>query len=263
MENRYGPEEQVNFESSDGLTLAGTYRRIQGRPKGSVVLAHGILTHRDYAGFYPELAAELARGGFESLRFDFRGHGDSDGTLEQMTIAGEVDDLAAAVEFVRSRHHHRIGIVGTSLGAGIAVLHTAGAPRPPFALVLLGSVLDYRRTFLEPETPWAEKWFTPSALARAHTTGVLSLGNTAIGLGLIREFETVKPAEILRDLSVPVLMIHGDEDPVAPFHVARGIARASSNVTFARVGGAKHYFEGSEKRVFRSISQWLGGEVHA
>lgn len=251
----------MRFESSDGVALSGILRRIKRKPKASIVLAHGIMTEKDYGGFYPALAADLAGHGFESLRFDFRGHGESEGRPEEMTIAGEVKDLAAAVRLLRRHKPPHLGIVGTSVGAGIAVLYAARARRHPFALVLLSSVLDYRRTFLEPETPWAKKWFTPSALAKGYASGMLDLGFFALGRGLLREFQTVRPAEVLRELVIPVLMIHSEHDPIAPFRAARDAARYIPGVKFIRVRGAGHYFEGSRPRVLREISRWLNARI--
>lgn len=257
------PEERVIFESEDGVTLAGTLRITDTTPKAGFVLAHGILTDKDYGGFYAALAAELASRGFDSLRFDFRGHGESEGRLEEMTIAGEVRDLNAAVRFLRNRHVRHVGIVGTSFGAGIAVLYAARADRPPSALVLLSSILDYRRGFLEPETPWARKWFTPSALNAAYASGTLSLHGVRLGVGLIREFGTTHPEETLRDLAIPVLMVHSERDPIASFPAARDAAMSSSRVEFIPVGEGEHYFEGAEARVFGQIVRWLEAQTPA
>lgn len=253
----------MTFESSDGVRLSGIYRSVEGSPKAGVVLAHGILVEKDYGDFYPALAKALARHGFESLRFDFRGHGESEGRLEEMTIAGEVEDLATAVRFLRGRRALHIGIVGTSFGAGIAVIYAAQAPRTPFALVLLSSILDFRRGFLEPETPWAKKWFTPSAFAAAYARGTLDLAGLSLGITLVREFEAVHPAKVLRNLIAPVLMVHGAQDPIASFPAANDAARSSPGVKFIRVDGGEHYFEGFEVRVFRQVSRWLDAQVPA
>lgn len=253
----------MTFESTGGVSLSGIYRSVEGSPKAGVVLAHGILVEKNYGGFYPALSTALARLGLESLRFDFRGHGESEGRLEEMTIAGEVEDLATAVRFLRGRQASPVGIVGTSLGAGIAVVYVAQARRTPFALILLSSILDFRRGFLEPETPWAKKWFTPSALAAAYARGTLDLGGRSLGIALVREFEAVHPAKVLRDLTVPVLMVHGAQDPIASFPAAQEAAQSSPGVKFVRVGGGEHYFEGAEVRVFRQISKWLDAQVPA
>ena len=256
-------EQRVTFTSSDGVTLSGIYRKTKVTPKASIVLAHGIAVDKDWEGFYPGLSAELARHGFESLRFDFRGHGQSEGSPEEMTLTGEVQDLAAAVRFLARRHGPLHAIVGTSLGAGIAVLYAAHARRPPFALVLLSSVLDYRRTFLEPETDWGKEWFSPSALSTAYETSMLDLMGFPLGLDLLREFKTLEPAKVLRDLALPVLMVHSERDPYTPFDVAREAAKSRPGVKFVRVPGAGHYFEGYESRTFQEVSKWLRAQLPA
>lgn len=45
---------------------------------------------------FVRMAEALAQAGYVSLRFDFRGSGNSDGDLADMTLAGELDDALAA-----------------------------------------------------------------------------------------------------------------------------------------------------------------------
>ena len=250
-------EEHVTFESSDGVTLSGICRTVDTKPKAWIILAHGIMVHKDYSGFYPALAIDLATRGFASLRFDFRGHGETGGKTERMTVAGEVQDLAAAVRFLRGRRAPQITIVATSLGAGVAVLYTARARKPPSALVLLSPVLDFRRTFLKPETSWGKKLFTPSALTMARVSGKLDLGFFAMGIELLSEFGALRPAEVLRGLTIPVLMVHSDRDPIAPFRATYDVAKSAPGVKFVRIRGPGHYFEGSRDRVFQDVVDWL------
>lgn len=256
-------EKPVIFDASDGVTLSGIYHSIEGGPKASVVLAHGIMVHKDFDGFYPALATDLAARGYASLRFDFRGHGETGGKPERMTVAGEVRDLGAAVRFLRHRRAPQVGIVGTSFGAAVAVLYASRTRKLPFALVLLSSVLDFRRTFLEPETAWGKKWFTPQALTEAYVRGKLDLGFFALGRELLLEFEALKPADVLPNLTIPVLMVHSDGDPVAPFQAAFDAAMSAPWVKFVRIGGPGHYFEGSRDRVFLDILEWMEDSLAA
>jgi hypothetical protein len=65
-----------------------------------VVLVHGGGATRQEGGFYPRLAAGLADAGLASVRFDLRGHGDSDGRPEELTLSGGANDVRAAAEFL-------------------------------------------------------------------------------------------------------------------------------------------------------------------
>src|SRR5882762_1382316 len=92
-----------SFWSLDGLRLAGTVTSPpSGEPDKAVVLAHSEGLDRDENGLFPLIAEALAAEGVASLRFDHRGHGESDGTQEERTLTEHLNDLRAAVEHVRA-----------------------------------------------------------------------------------------------------------------------------------------------------------------
>lgn len=91
-----------------------------------VIIVHGFAsskvgTHRSWV----YLAESLAKGGIAALRFDFRGAGDSEGSLSEMDLEGYISDAYAALCEVKNRGFRQIGFFGSSLGGAIAVL-TAG-----------------------------------------------------------------------------------------------------------------------------------------
>jgi alpha-beta hydrolase superfamily lysophospholipase len=260
-ESRALREDRVSFKSKDGVSLVGMHHKVEDKRRASVVLAHGICSSKDYAGFQVGLANELGSAGFETLRFDFRGHGESGGRSEQMTIAAEVMDLTAAVQFLRRRGARQIAVEGHSFGGGIAVLYASVARVQPFALVLLAPWLDTKRCFLAPETPFAKQYFSPLALTKARTTGLLYIDDFPLGVGLIREFDFVNPMDHLRDLAIPALVVHGDIDSVAPYEAARDAARMAPCAKFVRIPGGEHYFEGFETKVFCKVTNWLSANI--
>lgn len=252
------PEETaLRIQASDGVSLAAILATPTGKAVGGALLVHGITVEKNEDGFYTRLAALLAESGVQSLRFDFRGHGESQGRPQDMTIAGEVRDLTAAAEHMRSLGWPRLAIVGTSFGAGVAIMATAQNPRAVSALALLAPVLDYRRTFLQPETEWASEWFTPEALAQAKATGELDLDGFPLGVDLLKEFETLDAGKVLATLSVPTLIVHGSDDTMVPYGVAQEVARSCSHAKFLPIAGADHGFEAFEEAVFTEVTTWI------
>jgi Serine aminopeptidase, S33 len=84
---------------------------VQSSEKRVVVLCHGFASHRD--GFhFPGIAQSLAKRNIGSLRFDFAGNGDSEGTFQFGNYADEAQDIRAAVLFLRSKDYTVVGIVG-------------------------------------------------------------------------------------------------------------------------------------------------------
>ena len=105
-----------------------------------VILMHGIFSSKDFTPI-PALARELAARGIASIRFDFDGHGRSEGRMQDMTIARELADARAVWDYVRTLPYVRgIGLLGHSQGGVIASMLAgqlaAEGDAAPDALVL-------------------------------------------------------------------------------------------------------------------------------
>jgi exosortase A-associated hydrolase 2 len=76
-------------------------------------------TYRILARF----ARRMAQEGFPVLRFDGRGYGDSEGELEDSTVATQVEETLAAADQARERLGvDRLGLLGLRFGATVAAL---------------------------------------------------------------------------------------------------------------------------------------------
>ena len=115
-------EEKVLIPS-DGLTLEGLLGVQEALPvRGGVVLCHPHPLHGGEMGNPVIVAAAeaAAEEGFQTLRFNFRGVGESEGT--HADGVGEKDDVRAAIEFLRARVDGLMLIlVGYSFGAGVGL----------------------------------------------------------------------------------------------------------------------------------------------
>jgi pimeloyl-ACP methyl ester carboxylesterase len=122
----------VSFTNSRGLRLAGTLLTpATAGPHPVVIFAHGWGSSQ--ASPRNRNAAEaLVAAGFAALLFDFTGHGESEGTEADSTIDQQVDDLGAAIGVVETLDEvdsSRVGVVGASSGAAVALLRAARDPR--------------------------------------------------------------------------------------------------------------------------------------
>jgi exosortase A-associated hydrolase 2 len=69
------------------------------------------------------LARRLTKEGLYCFRFDYMGHGDSDGNFEDSTIETRLSDIQCAIEFLRKQTDvKRVGLLGVRLGATLAAL---------------------------------------------------------------------------------------------------------------------------------------------
>ena len=117
------PYEDVWFTTSDGLRLHGWYVPA-AQPRGTVIFLHG---HGGTPA--PDLVYVPAfrERGFSVLLFDFRAHGQSEGRFTSIGYF-ERRDLAAAVRFLEERGVRRVGLLGFSMGAVVAMAAAGDLP---------------------------------------------------------------------------------------------------------------------------------------
>lgn len=91
-----------------------------------VVILHGFASSKLGSNrCYVSLAESLAQRGIAALRFDFRGSGDSEGALSNITLEDLISDANAVLEklpFIERIDVNRIALFGSSLGGAIAIL---------------------------------------------------------------------------------------------------------------------------------------------
>ena len=122
------PGLRVSFKNSLGLELSGVLLvPASGGPHPVVVFAHGRGSGKD-SPRNRAVAEALRAEGFAAFLFDFTGHGESEGTLDESTRTRQVDDLGAALgllETLDDLDKGRIGVAGASSGAAVALLRAA------------------------------------------------------------------------------------------------------------------------------------------
>ena len=83
-------------------------------------------------GMFKRTARTLAEHGIASLRFDFRGFGDSEGQREELTFTSEITDAIAAIDYLVTLPEidlKRLGLIGLSTGGLVAAETAARDPR--------------------------------------------------------------------------------------------------------------------------------------
>ena len=98
-----------------------------------------------------------------TFRFDFYGHGESEGKFEDITLSEAINDVHKAIHFLINAGYERIGLVGSSFG-GFASLIAASELPELILLALKSPVSDYLGLLIardrEIEIPlWKQKGF--------------------------------------------------------------------------------------------------------
>ncbi len=170
-------------------------RRLERKPL--IIMLHSFpgghkASQNDLFG---DLEHKLSQGGLDTLRFDFRGCGESEGKSEHFTLERAKDDLQAILKWARKSGFNRFIYIGEGLGATVALQNANAQVR---ALVLLWPALSPKDTFVGQ--------FSPDSQYENHK----------VGRALLEEIRKFDPVGVLRDLKVPLLIQHGQADQKFP-----------------------------------------------
>lgn len=205
--------DRVALSTADGVGLVADHYRASGIPRGAVALLHGFAGSRRQ----PEVVGQaqaLAAAGFGVLVPDSRGHGESGGLC---TLGDhEQHDAAATVAWLRARHDHVV-VAGASMGAIAALRYSAN--------------FGHRDGVVAVSGPSA--WRLP-----LNIRGVMSvmLTRTWLGRRLAASLLGVRvssewagsesPLELVRRISAPVAVIHGQRDRIIAAQAAHELHAA-------------------------------------
>ena len=248
------------------------------RPWGVLLVVHGYAEH---SGRYEDLGSWFAARGLAVEAYDQRGHGRSEGAHCHVERFDEfLDDLDRILEGVREEHADLpIALLGHSMG-GLVVSAFLADRRPPVAAAATsGAALAIG--------PGVSRGRITAARLLRRLAPRLSLGSGLDPAGLSRDPEVVRryledplvyrtmttslAAELLGaipavarravEVQVPMLLLHGSDDPLCPIEGSRafhGGVRVPGSA-FRAYPGLRHEIFNEPERVtvFGDLLEWL------
>lgn len=216
-----------NGESRESITLRSGNQKIFGifhspqqseGPFPCVIMLHGFGSNK-VGRFrrYVTLANRLAQAGIASIRFDFRGAGDSEGTLAEVTIERLIEDACVVGAYIQAHsliNKEKIGFLGSSLGGAIALL-AAAALQTAAVFVLLAPVFSGRPWFQMAHPAHQPSGKMYDSLIIDPQTKQAVFQNQQLSPDCVEQFYMLNIEEALRKVShVPLLHIQGAQDTV-------------------------------------------------
>lgn len=222
-------------------------------PTPVLVFCHGFKGFKDW-GHYNWVAEQCANQGLAFLKFNFSYNGVAPNKLDDISDVDafsqnnymlELKDLELVIDFVEKEAEKynidkkHIYLAGHSRGGGIALLKASEDKRIK-KLVLWSSLSEFD-SFFWPET--VEKW---------DKEGVVYAENKRTGqqLPLAKQFyesytenkQALDIQKAARLLSIPLLIIHGDQDETVNIKHAESLYNLVQHSIFIKVEGGSHTF---------------------
>lgn len=207
-------KQKINFKNSRKLNLSAIF---EGEDKNApvVVMCHGFHSSKDNPITSRALAQKLVEEDISVLRFDFSGHGQSQGDIDGITPLAGLDDLKSAIKNLGKR---KIGLYGSSFGSYVVLLYATD--QPVLALALKAPVSD-----------WSQ----------------VQISNDR-GTKFRQEVKDINIYQQAKNIKAPTLIIHGDQDDVVPLSQSQRLLKSLGSKTkrLEIIKGANHDIRGAD-----------------
>ena len=248
-------EERRSFLDRQSHTVSGLLNAPDGGSDRIAVLCHGFLSSKT-STTNNTLTRMLTERGIATFRFDFFGHGESQGPFELITNTLAVEQTQAALDLVLQKGYRKIGLMGSSFGGLVATL--VASQRTDLAcLALKCPVVDFAEELRlefgdEGMAQWKATGTVPDILGGPQRVPL----HYAFYEDCLRRI-AYKPAE---SITAPTVIVQGDHDEHVPLHQSRRLYEALSvEKHLELIPGADHQFTKGEdfRRMTSIIADWL------
>ena len=226
---------KVEFENSDGVTLAGL---LELPPENVAIARYALFAHcftcgKDIAAA-SRISRSLAARGIAVLRFDFTGLGNSDGDFANSNFSSNVQDLLAAAAKLESSYQAPQLLIGHSLG-GAAVLAAAHQIDSVKAVATIGSPSTARHV---------------KHLFQAQADVIEKAGEAQVDIGgrlflvrkqLLDDIDRYNSTQEIAKLNAALLVFHSPVDSIVSIDQASEIYQAARHPkSFISLDNADH-----------------------
>lgn len=227
-----------------GLTLRGVLERKTAKPCPLVLMLHGFGGDMGLdAGMSQDISDRLTAAGLATLRFDFNGHGRSEGCFTAMTPYNEIEDAAAFLQYARELDWvTEIYIAGHSQGGVIGGMLAGYYPDVVQKLVLLAPAASLKTDAQHGHCMRAD-YDTDNIPHSVNVDGHHNVG----GL-YFRMAKTLPIFEITAQYQQPLLVVFGGQDNVVSYTYAKQYLKNRTQ---------------GEMLLYKTLDHGLGGEEHA
>jgi pimeloyl-ACP methyl ester carboxylesterase len=241
----------------EGITLRGKIDRPDAEHCPTVLLFHGFAGNIGEADedLNSMIAKALKESGIATVRFDFSGHGKSDGKFIEMDVLREIEDAIAILKYVRTLPFVTdISIIGHSQGGVVGGMLAGFYADVIKRLVLLAPAATLKED--------AKQGFCMGTVYDTeHIPDVVAINNGSLAVGghYFRIAKHLPIYEVTKSFQGPTLVIHGMQDVVVNLIAAKRYQEELKNCQLELFQNLDHGIGGADQaEAIAKIVEFLG-----
>lgn len=250
-------------QSTENITIKGAVGKLaavihkpalaKGEKCPIVILCHGFSGNKE-SELLVGLVDSLQAHGIAALRFDFNGHGKSEGEFVNMTVLNEIDDAkcvyryAINLPYVDAKH---VGMAGHSQGGVVTSMTAGDLGNRLSAIVLMAPAAVLRDDAIRGNTMGT--MYNPLDPPEF----VLLFDKLKLGREYIRTAFCLPIYETSAKYHGAACMIHGTGDRIAPYSYSERYRDLWPGSELHILDGVDHGFSGNTEKVVNLATDYL------
>lgn len=218
-----------------------------------VMIIHGFNASKDM-DLLVELSKQLHKKGIATIRFDFNGHGESEGSFLDMTAYNELEDTRKVYEYINSLPNIKsVSMAGHSLGGVITAMFAAekGADKIK-KIVLLAPAGELSDDTLKGDL-FGTKYDPKNIPEHIFVAG----GKLKVGRPFLKTSQTLPIYESSAKYTGDVLIIHSKDDQLVPYSYGVKFKNIYKNAKLETLSVFDHNFTQDIKYVDKLAADFL------
>ncbi|MGN0225949.1 MAG: alpha/beta hydrolase [Prevotella sp.] len=222
-----------------------------------VLLLHGFMGEKG-GSLETCMANALEKRGIASVRFDFNGHGESEGDFQDMTVLNEIEDVKCVIRYIQNKYDvKRIALSGHSQGGVVASMAAGELGGDTISAVVLmapaavlrddairGNTMGKSYAPLDPPE-YVEMW-----------------NGKRLGRNFIKTAFSLPIYETAIKYQGPACIIHGTGDRIAPYDYGERYHYIWKRSELHIINGDDHGFSHNFELVICVAVDFLAGNLN-
>ncbi|MEM6796732.1 MAG: alpha/beta fold hydrolase [Acidobacteriota bacterium] len=249
----------IHPETESGPRLAVRLDRAE-KPRHRrlcVLYCHGFASSQggDKADFFRQ---RFLHAGLSVCSFDFRGHGESGGSMRDLSLTRCLEDVEAVHRHLRREgSFEQILLFGSSMGGGVAFWYASRHPESVACAVAIAPALEMHEGLLRRLGPEkAQEWREKGSILFEH-----ELGGYELSWNLIKDLRGYSRSRLAKAYGTPSLIFQGVLDESVSWRaVADFVAGTDAKVHMHLMADGDHRLIDRLPFLWRMLSSFLAAE---